>query len=138
MNPIQSKIEQTAKEFLTYKAIVEEGEKQAKNDKEKVCLKAVEMQQEDIYNLYFDTFAPLGYLKKDMMQLKTKLYNQLELVKDVIDIPKEILDIVAEYNQPMMFAIIGDEKKLVNEEAYKQDKAKYIQGAIQIATMNNK
>lgn len=138
MNPLQSKIEQTAKEYLTYKAIADKSAEQAKKEKENIGEKVVNMDDNEMYGYYFDTFVALELLIKDMIQLKTKLYNQIELAKDTVEIPKEILDLVSDYNQPLMFAIIGDEKKLLEKETYDKYKTDYISGSIQIAKFNAK
>ena len=138
MNPLQSKIEQTAKEYLTYKAIADKSAEQAKKEKENIGEKVIDMNDNDLYGYYFDTFVSLELLIKDTIQLKTKLYNQIELAKDTVEIPKEILDLVSDYNQPLMFAIIGDEKKLMEKEMYDKYRADYIAGSIQIAKFNAK
>ena len=70
-----------------------------------------------------------------MLQIKAKLYNQIELAKDVLDIPKEITDLVADYKPIYTFAIIGDEKKLIDEITYNQIKQNYIQGSKEMAKM---
>ena len=138
MNPLQSKIEQTAKEYLTYKALADKSAEKAKKEKENIGEKVIDMNDEDLYGYYFDTFVALELLIKDMLQLKTKLYNQIELAKDTVEIPKEILDLVLDYNQPLMFAVIGDEKKLMEKELYDKFKAEYIAGSIQISKFNAK
>lgn len=93
------------------------------------------MDEDTLYNYYFDTFAPLEFLTKDMLQIKTKLYNQIELVKDVVEIPKEITDLVLDYNPIYTYAILGDEKKLIDEKLYNQHKENYIQGSKEMAKM---
>lgn len=135
MNPIQSKIEQTAKEYLSYKSIADKEAEVAKKEKEQIAQKVLGLEEEQIYTIYFDTFGSLEFLVKDMLQVKAKLYNQIELAKDVIDIPKEITDLVADYKPIYTFAIIGDEKKLIDEITYNQIKQNYIQGSKEMANM---
>lgn len=135
MNPLQSKIEQTAKEYLSCKAIADKEAEIAKKEKDNTAKKALEMDEDTLYNYYFDTFASLEFLTKDMLQIKTKLYNQIELVKDVVDIPKEITDLVLDYNPIYTYAILGDEKKLIDEKLYNQHKENYIQGSKEMAKM---
>lgn len=135
MNPLQSKIEQTAKEYLSYKAIADKEAEIAKKDKEQIAQKVLGLEEEQVYEIYFDTFAHIELLVKDMLQVKTKLYNQIELAKDVVDIPKEIADLVLDYEPVYTFAIIGDEKKLVDEATYKKNKENYIQGSKEMAKM---
>ena len=135
MNPIQSKIEQTAKEYLSYKSIADKEAEVAKKEKEQIAQKVLGLEEEQIYTIYFDTFGSLEFLVKDMLQVKAKLYNQIELAKDVIDIPKEITDLVADYKPIYTFAIIGDEKKLIDEITYNQIKQNYIQGSKEMAKM---
>ena len=135
MNPIQSKIEQTAKEYLSYKSIADKEAEIAKKEKEQISQKVLGLEEEQIYTIYFDTFGSLEFLVKDMLQVKAKLYNQIELAKDVIDIPKEITDLVADYKPIYTFAIIGDEKKLIDEITYNQIKQNYIQGSKEMAKM---
>lgn len=135
MNPIQSKIEQTAKEYLSYKSIADKEAEIAKKEKEQIAQKVLGLEEEQIYTIYFDTFGSLEFLVKDMLQVKAKLYNQIELAKDVIDIPKEITDLVADYKPIYTFAIIGDEKKLIDEITYNQIKQNYIQGSKEMAKM---
>ena len=94
--------------------------------------------EDSIYTLYFETFGSLELLIKDMLQVKTKLYNQIELAKDAVDIPKEITDLVADYKPSYIFAIIGDEKKLIEEEIYNQYKQNYILGSKEMAKLNSK
>lgn len=135
MNPIQSKIEQTAKEYLSYKSIADKEAEIAKKEKEQISQKVLGLEEEQIYTIYFDTFGSLEFLVKDMLQVKAKLYNQIELAKDVVDIPKEITDLVADYKPIYTFAIIGDEKKLIDEITYNQIKQNYIQGSKEMAKM---
>ena len=135
MNPIQSKIEQTAKEYFSYKSIADKEAEIAKKEKEQISQKVLGLEEEQIYTIYFDTFGSLEFLVKDMLQVKAKLYNQIELAKDVIDIPKEITDLVADYKPIYTFAIIGDEKKLIDEITYNQIKQNYIQGSKEMAKM---
>lgn len=135
MNPIQSKIEQTAKEYLSYKSIADKEAEVAKKEKEQIAQKVLGLEEEQIYTIYFDTFGSLEFLVKDMLQVKAKLYNQIELAKDVVDIPKEITDLVADYKPIYTFAIIGDEKKLIDEITYNQIKQNYIQGSKEMAKM---
>ena len=135
MNPLQSKIEQTAKEYLSYKAIADKEAEIAKKNKEQIAQKILGLEEDEIYSLYFDTFGSLEFLVKDTLQVKTKLYNQIELAKDVVDIPKEITDLVLDYKPVYTIAIIGDEKKLVDEAAYKKQKQNYIQGSKEMAKM---
>lgn len=136
MNPIQSKIEQTAKEYLSYKSIADKEAEIAKKEKEQIAQKVLGLEEEQIYTIYFDTFGSLEFLVKDMLQVKAKLYNQIELSKDVVDIPKEITDLVADYKPIYTFAIIGDEKKLIDEITYNQIKQNYIQGSKEMAKMS--
>ena len=135
MNPIQSKIEQTAKELMSYKVIADKEAEIAKKEKEQIAQKVLGLEEEQIYTIYFDTFGSLEFLVKDMLQVKAKLYNQIELAKDVVDIPKEITDLVADYKPIYTFAIIGDEKKLIDEITYNQIKQNYIQGSKEMAKM---
>jgi hypothetical protein len=135
MNPLQSKIEQTAKEYLTYKSIADREAEAAKKEKEQIAQKVLGLEEDEIYSLYFDTFGSLEFLVKDTLQVKTKLYNQIELAKDVVDIPKEITDLVLDYEPVYTFAIIGDEKKLVDEASHKKNKENYIQGSKEMAKM---
>lgn len=136
MNPLQSKIEQTAKEYLSYKAIADKEAEIAKKEKEQMTSKVVNMDDNTLYTYYFDTFASLEFLIKDMLQVKTKLYNQIELVKDSVDIPKEISDLVSDYSPIYTFAILGDEKKLIDEKLYNEYKQNYILGAKEMSKMN--
>ena len=135
MNPLQSKIEQTAKEYLSYKSIADKEAEIAKKEKEQIAQKVLGLEEEQIYTIYFDTFGSIEFLVKDMLQVKAKLYNQIELAKDVVDIPKEITDLVADYKPIYTFAIIGDEKKLIDEITYNQIKQNYIQGSKEMAKM---
>lgn len=136
MNPIQSKIEQTAKEYLSYKSIADKEAESAKKEKEQIAQKALTMSEDEIYEMYFNIFGSLEFLVKDMLQIKAKLYNQIELAKDVVDIPKEITDLVKEYKQTYTFAIIGDEKKLIDEESYNQSKQNYILGSKEMSKIS--
>jgi len=136
MNPIQSKIEQTAKEYLSYKSIADKEAEVAKKEKEQIAQKALTMSEDEIYGMYFDTFGSLEFLVKDMLQIKAKLYNQIELAKDLVDIPKEISDLVVDYKPFYTFAIIGDEKKLLDEANYNQSRQNYISGSKEMAKMS--
>lgn len=138
MNPIQSKIEQTAKEYLNYKVLVDKSAEKAKKEKENIAEKVIGMDKEEIYNIYFDTFVSLEFLVKDMLQLKTKLYNQIELVKDTVDIPEEISDLVLDYNQPLMFAIINDERIIVEQKLYDDYKKQYILRSKEMSELKHK
>jgi hypothetical protein len=137
MNLIQSKIEQTAKELLTYQAIADKDKEFVKKQKGIIAEKALDLDEDTLYGMYFDTLGSFEFLVKDMLSTKAKLYNQLELVKDAIDIPKEITDLVSDYSPAYTFAIIGDEKKLVDENAYKKIREDYIQGSKDFLKLTN-
>jgi hypothetical protein len=131
MNPIQSKIEQTAKEYLSYKAIVDREAEAAKklSTKEELAKHTLSMEQEEVYNYMFDNFVSVELLTADMLQVKSKLYSQIELAKDIVDIPKEIIDLVEDHRPSYVYAIIGDEKKVVDEKRYEQYRKDYVFGA---------
>lgn len=135
MNPIQSKIEQTAKEYLTYKSMVETLSESAKKEKETIYEKLEYLSQEDRFGHYFDTFASLEFLIKDMLTLKAKLYNQIEIIKEAVDVPKEITDLIADYSPTYTFAIIGDERKIIDENTYQQFRKNYIEGSKEMAKL---
>lgn len=136
MNPLQSKIEQTAKEYLSYKTLVDKEAISAKKEKEQIASKILTLSEEDKHGYIFDTLSPLKALTQDMLQVKAKLYNQIELLKDVVDIPKEILDLVVDYKSIYTFAIIGDEKKLIDEAYYNQVRQNYISYQMEVDKKN--
>ena len=127
MNPIQSKIEQTAKEYLLYKAMVDKEEKSAEDLKKDLINSTLGLDSDERYGLIFDKTSPIAYLKGDLLKLKEKLFSQLELVKDVVDVPKEITDLVEDFTPRFTFAIIGDERKVVDKELHKTLRAEFIE-----------
>lgn len=128
MNPIQSKIEQTAKEYLSYKAIFDREKEEVEKKKESLKDLYIGKDEDYIHNENFTIFGSLSLLQMDIRTLKVKLYNQIQLVKDSLDIPKEILDLVEDYNETYTFAIIGDEKKIIDKKAFETHKNNYIIG----------
>ena len=135
MNPIQSKIEQTAKELMSYKSIADKEAEIAKKEKEQISSKVLGMDEDSIYTIYFDTFGSLEFLVKDMLQVKAKLYNQIEIIKEAVDVPKEITDLIADYSPTYTFAIIGDERKIIDENTYQQFRKNYIEGSKEMAKL---
>ena len=126
MNSIQSKIEQTAKEYLAYKSVFEKDTETSKKDKEIILAEASKLSTEEATELYYQKFGTLTILERDMIMARLKLANQIELVKDGLDIPKEITDLVVDYHPKYIYAILGDEKKVVNKEAEAEIKEEFL------------
>ena len=115
--------------------MVETLSESAKKEKEVIYEKLEHLSQEDRFGHYFDTFASLEFLIKDMLTLKAKLYNQIEIIKEAVDVPKEITDLIADYSPTYTFAIIGDERKIIDENTYQQFRKNYIEGSKEMAKM---
>jgi hypothetical protein len=136
MNPLQSKIEQTAKEYLTYKNFFEEEAKKANTKRDEVANKSLSLSGEDLYSYYFDVFAEKELLFKDLLIHRTKLFHEINLVKDLVEIPKEILDLVEGFDVKCNFAILGQDKKILDEKAYNTYKEDYIKGSMLLSKVN--
>jgi hypothetical protein len=136
MNPLQSKIEQTAKEYLTYKSFFEEEVKKMDAKRDEVANKSLSLSGEDLYSYYFDVFAEKELLFKDLLIHRTKLFHELNLVKDLVEVPKEILDLVEGFDVKCNFAILGKDKKILDEKAYNTYKEDYIKGSMLLSKVN--
>jgi hypothetical protein len=136
MNPLQSKIEQTAKEYLTYKSFFEEEVKKMDAKRDEVANKSLSLSGEDLYSYYFDVFAEKELLFKDLLIHRTKLFHELNLVKDLVEVPKEILDLVEGFDVKCNFAILGQDKKILDEKAYNTYKEDYIKGSMLLSKVN--
>ena len=91
MNIMQSKLEQVFKEFLNFRAYVEQSVSTVEELRTKVLEQVLEQEGEDEYlEIMFRDFVEKRLEIVDLNQLTARLYHYYHAYKDLIEIPKEI------------------------------------------------
>lgn len=123
---LQNRIEQTAKEYLTYKSLYENKKKEIEEVKKDLASISKSLDEEATYGEVFDKIGSVELLGTDMYQMKTQLYHQLRLAEDVVEIPQDIKDLVSDYKQTFIYTTTGE---IADKESYNQYKKNYIEQA---------
>lgn len=132
---IQVKIEQTAKEYKEYKNLYDEKVKDIDSINKSIAEKSLNTEnKEDLYNYIFDTLGSIELIKIDMNQMKVKLYHYLKLAEDLVEIPKEIKDLVEDYKPQYVYTTKGD---IANKELYEQNRKNFIEYNIEFNKLSN-
>lgn len=127
---IQDRIEQSAKEYIDYKNVLENRLKESANKKEDFSKIIIDEENaEEVYSKYFDTFSSSEMLAIDASQAKVKLYHYISLAEDIVEIPQEIKKLVEDYSPKYMYSKDGE---LVDKQLYKQYKENYIRQALEL------
>lgn len=132
---LQTKIEQTAKEYLLYKSLLEQKLKEVETKKESVAKKALELKDdvEALYGMYFDELAHLNYIQIDMNQMKIKLYHQIKTAEDIVEIPEDLKQLVEDYTPSFLFSVDGE---VTNKPLYEKYRKEYIDENIYFLKLN--
>lgn len=132
---LQERIQQVAKEYLEYKAILDERIKTAEKNKEEFAKNISEIENTELFlSKYFDTFGAVQSLAVDTNQMKIKLYHYITLADDLIEIPQDIKKLVEDYKPTYTFSKNGE---IVDKELYNRYKQDYITMNKQFLEKNN-
>lgn len=84
--------EQTYKEYKEYESYVKEIAPQIKKDRENLSeyLLQTKDSEEQIAENIFEAIQNTSFLQNDLLKLQTRLHNQYEMIKDIVEIPAEI------------------------------------------------
>lgn len=133
---IQTKIEQTAKEYNLYKQLFEDRAKAAGEIRKDIAEKALKIEdKEQLYGEIFDELGSVELLQVDMNQMKIRLYHYLKLAEDLVEIPQEIKEIAEDYKPTFLFTTTGE---IANRELYEQRKREFIKGNIEYQNLTAK
>jgi trans-2-enoyl-CoA reductase len=133
---IQTKIEQTAKEYNLYKQLFEDRAKAAGEIRKNLAEKALKIEdKEQLYGEIFDELGSVELLQVDTNQMKIRLYHYLKLAEDLVEIPQEIKEIVEDYKPTFLFTTTGE---IANRELYEQRKREFIKGNIEYQNLTAK
>lgn len=139
MSQLQSRIEQTAKDYLKYKEVYEAESKKvnSKEFKEKLSKNSLDLKDkhEEIFANYFDELGSIELLYIDLNQLKIQLYHYIKLAEDLVEIPQEIKDLVSDYTPTYIYSITNGEKKIVDKISYDKQKENYIKGSMHMLAL---
>ena len=135
MMQLQTKIEQTAKEYLLYKNLFEQKVKEIESKKEIAAKKALELKDdlESLYAMYFDELAYINYISVDMNQMKVKLYHQIKTAEDIVEIPEDLKALVEDYKPSFLYSVDGE---IVNKPLYEKYKKEYIDANLEFLKLN--
>lgn len=128
MNPMQTKLEQLFKEYISFKTYLENDSKETDKLKEEVAKKALELDStEDQALLFFENIGEKDILKVDFLETKKRLFYFIESYKDFIEIPEEILNEFKDFEVKTVFSIINGEKQILDKELYNSHKTNYLE-----------
>lgn len=84
--------EQTYKEYKEYETYVKEKAPEIKKDRENLSEYLLHTQdsEEQIAENIFEAIQHTSFLQNDLLKLQTRLHNQYEIVKEIVEIPAEI------------------------------------------------
>lgn len=127
MNPMQTKLEQLFKEYLSFKSYLENDLKEADKLKEEVAKKALELDStEEQALLFFEKIGEKDILKVDFLETKKRIYYFIQAFKDHIEIPEEILDEFKDFEVKTVFSVINGEKQIIDKDLYNSHKTNYL------------
>lgn len=142
MSQLQSKIEQIAKEYIDYKNLYEKESQKIKSKDFLEKLSSESLQYGDdinsIFGNYFDKIGSIEILRIDLNQLKTQLYHYIKVAEDIVEIPKEIKELVDDYKFDFIYTVSNGEKEIVNKELFEQYKDNYIKSSLELQNLQNK
>ncbi len=120
---LQTKIEQTAKEYLEYKSLYEERLKTVKEKETNIAKSIGSQTKEQLYGLMFDEVGSVGLMGADMNNMRLKLYHYLMLSEDLVEIPQNIKDLVENFKPSFTFTTGGE---IVDKEMYNKHKNDFV------------
>ena len=127
MNIMQSKLEQVFKEFLNFRAYVEQSVSTVEELRTKVLEQVLEQEGEDEYlEIMFRDFVEKRLEIVDLNQLTARLYHYYHAYKDLIEIPKEIEEEVLKLDSTYVFTIKDGKREIADIDLYNKYKQSFI------------
>lgn len=126
MNLMQTKLQQTFKEYIDLKNYIQEDNKNLEEQKKKAHNEAVLLDELDDQSGYF--FEKIGYkdlLRIDFEEAKKKLYYLILAYNDLVEIPVEIKEEIQDYKPKSVFTIIDGKKEIIDKELYETYKKQH-------------
>jgi hypothetical protein len=118
-NIIKNKIETAFKEYIEFKNYFEQESKDLENKRAQIAEAVKDFNDfEKEASTFFNLMGYLEPLSIDVAQMKNRLYNYIIAFSDLIDIPKEILEELGDYQVKYTFNISGGKKEIVDQELY--------------------
>lgn len=137
MNLMQTKIQQIYKDYLDLKNYIQEESKSAEKIKKEVHDQALQLDTvEEQSGLYFDRLGNLEILKLDYLEQQKKLYYFIEAYRELVEIPEDILNEFLDYKVPMVFAIVGGKKEIIDKNLYDSYRKKSQEYSVQLDKYN--
>lgn len=121
---LQNKILQTAKELILYMELYKEKNSKREEKKNEISKNVTGIPKEELLNQVFDEVGSIDLLTVDLNHLKVKLYYYIDIAKDLVEIPQEVKDLIADYKPTFIFTTTGE---IVNKDVYNQHKQNFIQ-----------
>ncbi len=121
---IKNKIEVAYNEYMGYKYILEELDKQQDKNRESVANQIGVLKGEELYSYMFDITGKRAMIIADLRLAELRLLNYVTIADTVIDVPKEIKDLAEKINQEFIYTPKGE---LVNEDIYNNRKNTFIE-----------
>lgn len=113
---LKTKIEQAVKDVVNYKTLYEEKLKSAQEKTENFAKVAETLDDEQIYEKYFQEKGAVIPLQIDFNQALTRLYYYLDIADEVVEIPPQVKQLVEDYKIRYTFTSKGEvaDKELYN------------------------
>lgn len=137
MNLMQTKLEQTFKDYLELKNYIQEDSKSIEKIKKELQDEALLLDTiEDQAEIYFDKLGYKSLLQLDLIEKQKELYYLIQAYKDLVEIPKDLLDEFTDYKVNTVFTVLAGEKKIINQELYNSYKKQSIDYSVQLDNYN--
>jgi len=131
---MQTKLEQTFKEYTELKNYIQEDSKNIEQLKKQAHNEAIELETLDEQAAYFfDKIGVKDVLRIDFLELQKKLYYTYEAYKDLIEVSPEIIEELKDYKIKSVFAIVGGKKEIIDKDLYSSYKEQHKQYARDLA-----
>jgi vacuolar-type H+-ATPase subunit I/STV1 len=118
-NIIKLTLETAFKEYIEFKNYFEEQTKDLEKKRAEITEKVKDLNDfEKEAEVFFDLLGHLEPLNIDVSQMKNRLYHYIIAYKELIDIPKEILDEIGDYQVKYTFDVKNGKKEIVDQELY--------------------
>lgn len=123
MNPIQLKLEQVFKEYIAFKDIIESDKRTLDDLRKEVAQKT--LSGEDEIKASFEIFGEKELKSRDFRQIGIKLYYFCEALKDLVEIPQQILDVFEKIEVKQTFALVNSNLEIADKEFYDLTKKQF-------------
>lgn len=124
MNPIQLTLEQVFKEYIAFKDNIESDKRTIEDLRKEVAQKTLSGEKNQV-DATFEVFGEKELKNLDFRQIGIKLHYYCEALKNIVEIPKEITEIVDKINIKQAFAVVNNKLEIADREFYDLTKKQF-------------